>query len=154
MPGDHNIVSSGRCFYMFQSVAGIRWRVPEMTIGSLRKAGWGICRITHTAQDNLSCSTGLEIEGQALQPYVSRRHGEPCRKRAKQAASALVYGKEVTLQTHASTNTSAPLPMCSCLMAPTPITRWSKRAGVGGIGSTRRGTCFLRNWKSEHERPG
>src|SRR6266705_3240937 len=26
---------------MFQSVAGIRWLVPEPTIGSLRKAGWG-----------------------------------------------------------------------------------------------------------------
>jgi endonuclease YncB( thermonuclease family) len=26
--------------------------------------------------------------------------GQPCGKRAKQAASALVYGKEVTIQTH------------------------------------------------------
>jgi hypothetical protein len=26
--------------YMFQSVAGVRWLVPEMTIGFLRTAGW------------------------------------------------------------------------------------------------------------------
>jgi hypothetical protein len=44
MPGDQNIMSSFlecRVSYMFQSVAGGRWLVPETTIGFLRKAGWG-----------------------------------------------------------------------------------------------------------------
>ncbi len=46
---------------MFQSVAVVRWLIPETMIGSLRKAGGGICRTKYPAQDKLSCSTGLAI---------------------------------------------------------------------------------------------
>jgi hypothetical protein len=123
-------------FYMFQSVVGIRWRVPEMTSGSLRKAGWGICRITHTAQDNLSCSTGLEIEGQALQSYVSPRVAGRAANELSKPPQSWSLEKKSRFKPTARTSTGAPLETYSCPMAPTSITRWSKTAGGGGIGNT------------------
>ena len=39
----------------------------------------------------------------------------------------------------ASVSVGAPLPACSCQMARTSITRWSKMAGAGGIGNMRQG---------------
>ena len=54
-------------------------------------------------------------------------------------ASALAFGKEVTLQTYGKDKYGLTLQMCSCPMAPTSITYWSKTAGTGGIGSMRHG---------------
>jgi hypothetical protein len=51
---------------VFQSVAGIRWLVPETTIGYLVKTGCRTCRIKPPSQDHLHCSTGMVIEGQAI----------------------------------------------------------------------------------------
>ena len=52
--------------------------------------------------------------------------GQAYGKRAKQAASALAFGKEVTIQTHGS-----------CLMGLTSIRSWSSKDGAGGTESTR-----------------
>ena len=66
--------------------------------------------------------------------------GQAYGQRAKQAASDLVFGKEVTCsKPMARISAGAPLPRCSCRMARMSITRWSKTAGAGGIGSMRRG---------------
>ena len=65
--------------------------------------------------------------------------GQAYGQKAKQAASALVFGKEVTLQTHGHDKYGARLLMCSCPMARTSITRWSKTAGAGGTESLRLG---------------
>src|SRR6267143_7150018 len=54
----------------------------------------------------------------------------------------------------ASTSTGASLPLSSCRMAPTSITRWSKTAGYGGIGSMRRGMSSSKDWRGKHERGG
>ena len=70
--------------------------------------------------------------------------GQAYGNNAKHAASALVFGKEVTLQTQARTSTDAPLETCSCWVAPTSATRSSKTAGAGGIESMRQG---IRYWK-------
>ena len=43
--------------------------------------------------------------------------GQAYGKRAKQAASELAHGTEVTLQRLALTGTGAPSPMCACPMA-------------------------------------
>lgn len=61
--------------------------------------------------------------------------GQTYGKRAKQATSDLVFGKDVTIGHTVRTSTVAPLLMCSYRMARTSITRWSKTAGAGGIGS-------------------
>ncbi len=65
--------------------------------------------------------------------------GQAYGSNAKQAASALDFGKEVTLQNHGKdkygrTLADVLLPDCT-----TSITRWSKTAGAGGTGSMRRG---------------
>jgi endonuclease YncB( thermonuclease family) len=65
--------------------------------------------------------------------------GQAYGQKAKQASSELVFGKEVTLPTFGKIATDASLLMCFCLMELTSITRSSKKAGVGGIGSMRRG---------------
>jgi micrococcal nuclease len=44
-------------------------------------------------------------------------NGQAYGQRAKQAASELAYGTEVTLQRLALTGTGAPSPMCACPMA-------------------------------------
>ena len=48
--------------------------------------------------------------------------------KAKQAASTLVFGKEVTLHTLGLDKYGPRLLMCSCRTEPTSITRWSKKA--------------------------
>ena len=53
---------------------------------------------------------------------------QKCRTRRKSPSRLMVR-----------TSTSAPWPMCSCLMAPMSITHSSKMAGAGGIGSIRGG---------------
>ena len=63
--------------------------------------------------------------------------GQAFGKRTKQAASALAFGKEVTLRTHGYDKYKRTLPMCCYRMEPTAITRWSKTVGAGGIGSMR-----------------
>ena len=50
--------------------------------------------------------------------------GQAFGQRAKQAASALAFGKEVTLQTHGYDKYKRTLADVSCLMAPTSTTHW------------------------------
>ena len=69
----------------------------------------------------------------------SPEKGQAYGKRARQAASELVFGKKVTIQTHGKDKCGASLPICSCRMIPTSITRRSKMVSAGGIGSMRRG---------------
>jgi endonuclease YncB( thermonuclease family) len=64
--------------------------------------------------------------------------GQAYGNNAKHAASDLAFGKEVTLQTHGKDKYGRTLAVCSYPMAPTSITRWSKTADAGGIGSMRR----------------
>ena len=80
--------------------------------------------------------------------------GQAYGKRAKQAASELVFGKEAILRLTTRTNTGAPWPMCFFPMALTLITRSSRTAGVGGIGSMRREMQYLKGWRGTHEKPG
>ena len=89
------------------------------------------------AKPNVSASTAIDCP----------ENGQAYGKRAKQAASELVYGKEITLQTFGKEriSTGAPLLVCSCPMKPTSITRWSKKAGAGDIGNTRRGIACWRS---------
>ena len=42
----------------------------------------------------------------------------------------------------------------ACPMAPTSITRWSKMAGAGGIGSLRQVMLFSKGWRRRRERQG
>jgi hypothetical protein len=62
-------------------------------------------------------------------------HNKPsgCGNRDNHATSALMFGKEVKLQTFDKESASA-VPMCSCLMALPSTTRWSKTDGAGDIG--------------------
>ena len=53
----------------------------------------------------------------------------------------------------AKTSTGAPLLMCSRPTVPTSITRWSKTAGVGGIGNMRQGIRCLKGWRRKLEKP-
>jgi endonuclease YncB( thermonuclease family) len=64
--------------------------------------------------------------------------GQACGKRAKQAAQSWSLGRKSRFRVTASISTGAPLRMCTCPIGLTSITRWSKRAGVGGIRSMRR----------------
>jgi endonuclease YncB( thermonuclease family) len=63
---------------------------------------------------------------------------------AKYAASALAFGKDVTIQAHGYDKYGRTLEMCTCPMAPTSIMRWSKTASACGIGNIRQG---IRCWK-------
>jgi len=65
--------------------------------------------------------------------------GQAYGKRAKQAASELVFGKEVTLQTYGKDKYGRTIADVLFLMAPTRITRWSKGARAGSRGSMCRG---------------
>ena len=58
-------------------------------------------------------------------------------KKAKQAASALAFGKEVTVQTHGYDKYKRGLADVILADARTSIMSWSSKAGAGGIGSTR-----------------
>ena len=78
--------------------------------------------------------------------------GQAFGNRAKQAASALVFGRDVILQTHGQDKYGRTLPMYSCAMAPTSITNWSKTAGAGGTGSMRLEIRCLKGWRRKHER--
>ena len=71
--------------------------------------------------------------------------GQAYGKRAKQAASELVFGKEVTLQTHGHDKYKRTLADGFCPMERMSITCWSKWAGAGSIASMRR---EIRNWSS------
>src|ERR1051325_4992975 len=53
-----------------------------------------------------------------------------------------------------TTSTSAPLPIYSCWMALTSIRNSSSRAGVGDIGSMRRGIHYLKGLRRKRERRG
>ena len=50
--------------------------------------------------------------------------GQASRQQCQAGYVSLVFGKQVCSRPLAKTSTSAPLPMCSCRMAPTSITRW------------------------------
>ena len=64
--------------------------------------------------------------------------GQAFGNRAKQAGSAVVFGRDVILQTHGEDKYGCTLvDMFPCWMAPTSITCWSEPVGVGGIGNMR-----------------
>ncbi|MEP6890865.1 MAG: thermonuclease family protein [Nitrospirota bacterium] len=71
--------------------------------------------------------------------------GQAYGQKAKQAASELVYGKEVTLETHGLDKYGRTLADVRCPMAQTSITKWSETAGAGGTGSMRRGIRHLKS---------
>jgi endonuclease YncB( thermonuclease family) len=78
--------------------------------------------VLHKHHPERICLSGIDC------PEKGQAYGT----RAKEAASVLVFGKYVILQTHtARTSTDGRLPMCSCPMAPTSITSSSKTAGAG-----------------------
>ena len=79
--------------------------------------------------------------------------GQAFGNRAKQAVSALVFGRESSSRPTARTSTDAPLETSSCWMALTSTIRWSKTVGVGGIGSMRRQTRCWKGWRRKHEKP-
>jgi micrococcal nuclease len=66
--------------------------------------------------------------------------GQAYGKRAKQATSELVFGKDVTLQTHGLDKYGRTLADVFLSDGSNVTTRWSKTAGVGGIGNMRQGT--------------
>jgi hypothetical protein len=85
---------------MFQSVTGVRCFAPETTIGSLRKAGWGNMQdYAYSPRQPIRLDKiGDWGSGFAILRFPAR--GGLCGQRAKQAASKLVLGGEVTLQTY------------------------------------------------------
>ena len=80
-----------------------------------------------------------------LSASIVLRSVNPMAREAKQATSALVFGKQVTLQTTARTGMGAPLDTCSWRMERMSIVNSSNRAGAGGIASMRRGILNLRS---------
>jgi hypothetical protein len=104
----------------------------------------GICTITPPAQYNMSCSTVLVIEGEALQSYVSLHGAGRAANDLSKQPQNWAMGRKSRSRHLAKTSTGGPLPTYFCPMAPTSITRWSKMAGVGGIGSMHR---WIRCWK-------
>ena len=80
--------------------------------------------------------------------------GQAYGDRAKQAASALVFGRDVILQTHGQDKYKRTLADVSCSMGPTSTTHWSKTAGAGGIGNTRQEIRNWNGWNGRHETRG
>ena len=88
--------------------------------------------------DTIEVLNGHHTERIRLSGIDCPEKGQAYGQNAKQAASALVFGKEVTIQMHGYDKYNAPLPMCFCPMVQTSTMNWSKPGGVGGTGSTRR----------------
>ena len=82
-------------------------------------------------------------------PTVHERKGQAFGNNAKHAASDLAFGEESPSRRMVTTNADAPLPMCSCPMVTTSITRWSSKAGAGGIENMRRGDTVLEGLEDE-----
>jgi hypothetical protein len=78
---------------------------------------------------NSFASAGLTVQ----------RRAKPMARTPSKPRQHSCTGKKSSFRLTASTSTGAPLPMCSCLMAPTSTTRWSKTAVAGGIGNMRQG---------------
>ena len=88
---------------------------------------------------------GDEGANVVARPGVMRFANTPLHKlRSRVARPSYIRRKSLSGPT-ARTSTDAPLLMCLSLMIRTPITRWSKTAGAGGIGSMR---LLTRNWSS------
>ena len=62
-------------------------------------------------------------------------------------------GKKSRSRPTVTISTRAPLPMWSCPMGPTSITRSSKTARAGGIGSMRQGIQCWKGYRRKPERP-
>ena len=71
--------------------------------------------------------------------------------KAKHAASALVFGKEVTLQTHGKDKYKRTLADVLLPDGTNVNHDWSKRAGAGGIGGMRLGTRCSKAWSKTRE---
>jgi len=59
--------------------------------------------------------------------------------------SKLVFGRDVKIETHREDKYRALLPVCACWIALMSITCSLEKAGVGGIGSMRLGTWYMKN---------
>jgi hypothetical protein len=130
--------------YMFQSVTGIRWLVLETTIDSVRKARWGDLHDYASSPIQRILLDSIGDGGAGLQSYVSLHGaGRAANDLSKQPQNWTMSRKSRSRHL-AKTSTGGPLPTYFCPIAPTSITRWSKMAGVGGIGSMR---WWIRCWK-------
>ena len=107
--------------------------------------------LTPPAQYNMSCWTVLVIEGQALQSYVSLHGAGRATNDLSKQPQNWAMGRKSRSRHSTKTSTGGPLPTYFCSMAPTSITRWSKTAGGGGIGSMRRQIRCWKGWRTKRE---
>ena len=94
--------------------------------------------------DTIEVLNGHHADRIRLSGIDCPENGQAYSKKAKQAASALVFGKKSHSKLTARTSTGGPLPMSFCQTARTSTMNSSGKAGAGGIGSMRRG---IRCWK-------
>ena len=87
--------------------------------------------------DTIEIMNGHHADRIRLSGIDCPEKGQAYSKKAKQAASALVFGKNLTLQTRGKLSTGGRLLTCFCQTVRTSTMNWSKPGGVGGAGSTR-----------------
>jgi len=85
---------------------------------------------------------------------IDQRRARPMARRPSRRPLPSPSEKKSPFRPTASTSTNAPLETCSCSMARTSITRWSKMVGAGGIENMRQEIRRWKGWRRKHERRG
>jgi len=106
-----------------------------------------MCSLAHA--DVLSGRVVSVIDGDTIEVFLNNRperirlngidcpeKGQAYGTKAKQATSALVFGKEVTLERHGRDKFGRTIAAYPCPMGLSSISNWSETAGVGGISNT------------------
>ena len=100
----------------------------------------------------LKCSTTPTLSVSVSAAFTALRRASLTAPKPSKHCLRSSSGKMSSSIPTARIRTGAPLQTCSCGMAPTSITHWSKTAGAGGIGSMRQGIPCWKAWRRTHEK--